>query len=102
MTYQKKDPEHVRKVRMEAIARMRAAKELKRQQQAETPKTDASTRYKTPQERGITTIQINADDAQVLSDMAKAKGVSRRIFIHGIVEALRPAAEARSSTGQSS
>lgn len=91
MKYQKKDPEEVRKVRMQAIARMNAARAQKKLEQADLPREESPSQIRTPRERGITTIQVNTQDAQALSEMAEAKGVSRRTFIHGIVEALKPA-----------
>ena len=90
MKYQKKDPAHVREVRMQAIARMHAALAEKKRQEAENPKEKAPSRVRTPQERGITTIQIDAEDARILAEMAKAKGVSRRVFLHGLIMALAP------------
>ena len=90
MKYQKKDPEEVRKVRMQAIARMNAARAQKKLEQADLPKEETPSKIHTPKERGLTTIQVNVEDAQALAEMAEAKGVSRRFFIHGIVEALKP------------
>ena len=93
MKYVKKDPEHVREVRMQAIARMHAALAEKRRQEAENPKEKAPSRVRTPQERGITTIEVNVEDAKILAELAKAKGVSRRVFLHGLLTALAPAKE---------
>lgn len=80
-------------MRMQAIARMQAALAEKRRQEAENPKEKAPSRVRTPQQRGITTIQVDAEDARILAELAKAKGVSRRVFLHGLVAALAPAKE---------
>ena len=93
MKYQKKDPEHVREVRMQAIARMQAALAEKRRQEAGTPKEATPSKVRTPQERGITTIQIDAEDARILAEMAKAKGISRRVYLHRLIAALAPVKE---------